>query len=88
MRARRFVAALFVLASIGGLGAPSVNAATGPPPLTRWFGGEGGFIETACYGFAHGCPGFLAAGSFGGLVGTQPTHKRIQDLDLAQREWP
>jgi hypothetical protein len=88
MRARGIVAALFVLASVGGLGAPAASAAPGPPVLTRWFGGEGGSIETACYGFAHGCPGFLAAGSFGGLVGAQQTHKRIQDLDLVQREWP
>lgn len=88
MRAGRILAALFILASVGGFGAPPASAVSPPPPLTRWFGAEGGFIETACYGFAAGCPGFLATGSLGGLAGAQQTHKRIQDLDLVQREWP
>jgi hypothetical protein len=89
MRASRIIAGLLVLASVGGFGMPAAGAAdTTALPLTRWFGGEGGFIESACYGFGWGCPGFLEVGTLGGEVGVQQTHQKLQDVDLVQREWP
>lgn len=87
MPARRVVlASLIVLAFVGGFGVPRAGAAQ--PPIGRWFGAEGGWMEHSCLALGASCPGFLTVSTFGGSVGAVETHTEHQDADLVERVWP